>query len=183
MADIAGMETVAFDVLDGDYQDGGKNFVSLPPEGKYIGQAPVITDESFGLTRENYLKLTIDPITIVGDSNGGGTGKDYKVRFTRLSAKKYSNRNGSQVMDYLRACGFDVKPNSPDELKQYLKMTSGKTFQFALQWEGYDKNDPERDLRGADKFGGNTWVASEIDPEQKVYANGKVRFFISAVGK
>jgi len=179
VADIAGMETVIFDPIDmASYEDGGKSFVSLPPEGKYMGQAPVITDESFGLTNAGHRKVTLDPITIVSDE-----GKGYQIRFTRLSAKKYSNRNGSQVLDFLRACGINAPINSDEEMKAYLKMCSGRTFQFALQWEGYDKNDPNRDLRGADKFGGQTFVMSDVDPEQKIYANGKVRFFISAVGK
>lgn len=180
MADVAQMDTILFDPIEGNYEEGGKAFVALPPEGKYFGVAPLITDENFGVTKAGYLSVSLDPITI---TNPGQAGDGYKIRFTKLSAKKFSNRNGSQIMDYLRACGLDVKPNSTEELKNYIKMTSGKTFQFALIWEGYDKNDPDREIRGADAFGGQTWVESAVDPEVRVWANGKVRFFISAVGK
>jgi hypothetical protein len=180
MADVAGFDAILFDPIEGDYQEGGKAFVELPPEGKYMGQAPVFTDESFTNTREGYLKVIVDPITV---QNPGGPGDGYKIRFSSLSAKKYSNRNASQVMDFLRACGLNVKPNSTEEVKQYIKACSGRTFQFALAWEGYDKNDPDRQIRGQEAFGGQRYVTSNVDETVKIWANGKVKFYISAVGK
>ena len=178
-ADVAQTNLSAFDPIDFDkYQDGGKNFAP-PPEGRYIGKAPMITDECFGATAEGYLKLNIDPVEIVSP----GTGNGYKVRFTRLSAKKYSNRNGSQVLDYLRACGIGARPSSNDELKAALKMTSGRTFNFALVWEAYNK-DTQETTSGQDNFellpdgSRQTFVK---DGDKKWYANGKIRYFVSAV--
>lgn len=180
---IAGIDLAAWDPIEGEVEDGGKNFVSLPPEGKYFGTAPIITDEAFGRTQQNYPNVNIDPITILGPDGKEG----YKVRFTRLSSKKYSNRNSSQVIDYLRACGISQVPTSEDSMKQLVKATSGKTFQFVLQWEAYDKATQES-IKGEESFPivdgqRQTWVPSSVDPDVKVYANGRVKFFISAVGK
>lgn len=184
MADVAQMNTVAFDPIDMDsYEEGGKSFVALPPEGKYWGQAPIFTDESFQLTKENYRKVIIDPITIVNSDVGNG----YQIRFSSLSAKKYSNRNGSQVLDFLRACGISAPITSDAELQAYVKACSGKSFQFALVWEGYDKLDKDREIRGQEAFVVDgvqqNFIYSDVDPTQKVWANGKVKFYISAVGK
>lgn len=119
-------------------------------------------------------------------SNPNGAGDGYAVRFTRLSGKKYSNKNTSQIIEFLRACGVTYVPKDADEAKQYIKSCSGKSFQFALQWEAYDK-DAQKATKGMENFPTledgtrQTWVPAEFDSTQKVWANGKVRFFISAV--
>lgn len=186
MADAAMMNMVDFDPIEGDYEDGGGSGKSYapPPEGRYFGQAPIITDANFGTTREGKLKVTLDPITVV---NPGGEGDGYEVRFTQLSAKPYAvtYRKGSQAIDFIRACGINANPQSLDELKNYLKMCSGKTFQFALQWEAYNK-DTQTSTKGMDNFplleDGKRQTFILDGDKKKVYANGKVRYTISAVG-
>lgn len=184
-ADIAQTNLKAFDPIDfgTGYQDGGKP--QLPAEGRYFGQAPQITDASFSSTQEGYLKVTLDPITLVNNPASNG----YQVRFTNLSAKKYSNREASQVGDFLRACGLPVQPKSNDELKQALKMASGKVFQFGLQWEVYNKATKEswkgtetlEALDGWNKTG--KFLPDPFDETKKLYANGKIRYFVSAISK
>lgn len=184
MADVAGFDVVQFDYIPEEevFVGGSGKSYAPPPDGKYWGQVPMITDEAFGTTREGYLSVTIDPITLVGNSVGDG----YDVRFTRLSGKKYSNKNTSQVIEFLRACGISQTPKDAEEAKQMLKMCSGKTFQFALIWEAYDK-DAQKSIKGMENFPTledgtrQSWVPAEFDANTKVYANGKVRFFISAV--
>lgn len=184
-ADIAGMDLKELDVLDYDnYESGGKSFIALPPEGRYWGQAPEITDESFGVTKEGRLKVSVDPIVIVNS----GTGDGYAIRFTSLSSKKYANRNASQMLDFVRACGLDIRPNTNDELKAALKMCSGRTFQFALVWEAYNK-DTQVETSGQENFPTNpdgtrqTYLDETTSDGKKVYANGKVKYFIDAVAK
>jgi hypothetical protein len=184
-ADVAGMELFDFIPEDEVYTGPTGKSYAPPPEGKYWGTLPIITDEAFGKTQANFLKVTIDPITIV---NPNGPGDGYTVRFTHLSAKKYSNRNTSQVIDFLRACGIGFVPKDAEEAKEVIKALSGKSVQFALQWEAWDK-DADVTVTGEDKFPLNddgtrqSWIPSQVDETKKVYANGKVRYFISAVAK
>jgi hypothetical protein len=183
MADVAQVDLQPFVPPDYDNYDDGAPTSSYapPPEGKYVGKVPLITDEAFGATNENYLKVTIDPIELIGS--------DYKVRFTSLSAKKYKNREASQITDFLRACGIAARPKSNEELKQAIKMASGRTFSFVLQWEAFNKNTQTR-TQGYDNFPTDpnnpakrlSYVLDDIDPSKKWYANGRVRYFVSAVG-
>lgn len=186
MADIAGLNMVEFDVIEGDYQDGGSfvsNYPTLPPENKYFGRVGMITDENFGVTQANYRK--VEKIEIEVFESGE---PPYVSRYNNLSAKKYSNRNGSQVIDFLRACGISQIPTSDEELIALVKSCSGRTCQFGLVWEAYDK-DTETTTRGMDNFPPDPqnpsqrlrYVYSEADPTKKVYANGKVKYWVSAV--
>ncbi len=185
LADVSGLD-IKVDYIPEDEVEAGGTGKSYgpPPDGKYFGQAPIITDESFGVTAAGYLSATLDPITII--AQGGQPGDGYQVRFTRLSSKQYSNKKTSQVIEFLRACGVSATPKTADEAKLMLKACSGKTFQFALQWEAYDK-DAQKSVKGMDNFPigedgkPQPWVAAEYDATQRVWANGKVRFYISAV--
>lgn len=180
-ADVAALN---FDVVDFDkYQDGQPSYAP-PDEGKYFGKAPVIDDTAFGQTKENYLKVTIDPITIC---NNTAPAEGYKVRFTNLSAKKYKNREGSQVLDYLRACGIAARPTTVEELKSLIKSTSGRVFQFTLVWEAYDKETQE-ETSGQENFPVDPANPTKHLPyitkgDRRVWANGRMRYTISAVGR
>lgn len=193
MADVAQVSLIEPEQIDFDkYQDGGGGNYTPPAEGKYVGKAPVIKDDGtlnlsdtndFTVTQEGYLSVRLDPIELLDSS-----AKGYKVRFTKLSAKKYKNREGSQMLDFLRSCGIAARPKSNAELRAALKMASGRTFTFGLQWEAYNKDTKER-TRGWDNFPPNPqnpaeklpYLVDEFDPTKKWYANGQVRYFVSAV--
>ncbi len=162
-----------------------------PVEGRYTGRIGAILDDgsdtisstnSFGRTAEGYLKVELPEIEILDQAANG-----YKVKYTRLSSKKYSNRNGSQVMDFLRACGMDVRPKTEAELRAALKLTAGRPFQFQLVWEAYNK-DTQETISGAANFpkdGNNQpqpFIRDEYDTSKRWFANGKVRYFVSAFG-
>ena len=185
LADVAQLNLVEPELIDFDkYQDGGNTSYAPPPEGRYFGKAPIITDESFGATKEGLLKLSLDPIEIVNDAKHSG----YKVRFTSLSVKKYKNREGNQMMDFLRACGLNLRPKNNQEYIAALKQASGRTFQFALIWEAYNKDTEER-TSGYDNFPPDPqnpdqklpYIVDQYDPTKRWWANGKVRYFVSAV--
>lgn len=199
MADVAQTDLAKFDVIDFDhYQDGGAGKSYAPPvEGKYTGKAPTIKDDGtdilsdtndFRRSAEGYLQLRLDPITIVGSGPENG----YTIRFSSFSSKKYQKREGSQVFDFLRACGIAARPKSEAELRQAIRMASGRTFQFALVWEAYIKSADET-LSGMDNFplldpenpskGHQPWVKDEFEEGKRWFANGKVRYFISALSK
>jgi hypothetical protein len=185
-ADVSQLNLREPDLINFDkYQDGGNSFTP-PPEGKYFGQVSPITDEAFGATGEGYLKLTVPEITIVNAQTGNG----YKVKYTQLSSKKYAKREGSQFLDFLRAAGIAARPTSNEELKSAAKMASGRVVQFQLIWEAYDKN-TKQSTSGYENFPVDpadaskrlTYVLDTIDENKKWYANGKVRYFISAINK
>lgn len=182
-ADVSQTNLREPDAIDYDnYDESGVNKYAPPPEGRYLGRVPVITDESFAATGEGYLKVNVDPIEIVGE----GPGRGYKVRFTSFSAKKYQKRNGSQIVDFLHACGLNLRPKTNAELKQALKMASGRTFQFQLIWEAYNKTTKES-TKGVENFPtddqGNPqpFVQDGFDAEKRWFANGRVRYTVSAV--
>lgn len=183
MADVAGLQ---FDAVDFDkYQDGGGATSYAPPdEGKYFGKLPIIDDTSFDKTQEDYLKLKVDPIEIVNAQNGAN---GYKVRFSHFSAKKYKNREGSQVLDLMRACGVAARPQNVEELKAICKSLSGRTFQFTLQWEAYNKETQET-TQGQENFPVDPTNPGKRlpyiqDGDKRVWANGRLRYTISALGK
>lgn len=193
-ADVSQTSLHPFDILDFDnYQDGGGTGKSFAPpvEGRYVGRVPAIKDDGtdvvsetndFGRTQEGYLKLRLDNIELVG--------VDYTVRYTNLSSKKYKARTGSQIFDFLRACGIAARPQNEAELRTAIKMASGRTFNFALVWEAYNKETQET-TAGMENFPVDPldptkrvpWIKDEYDAQKRIFANGKVRYFVSALAK
>lgn len=193
-ADVAQTNLAAFDIIDFDnYQDGGAGKSFAPPvEGQYVGKVPQIKDDGtdvlsatndFGRTQEGYLKFRLDPVELVG--------VDYTIRYQNaFSSKKYAKREGSQVFDFLRACGVAARPKNETELRQALKMTSGRTFKFALIWEAYNKTTQETTsgmsnfpVDANDPTKRTPWIKDEFEDGKRWFANGKIRYFISALTK
>lgn len=188
MADIAAMDLVEADPINyEEYQEQtGFQSYAPPPEGKYTAKAPIFTEEAFGATKEGYLKVTVDPIEIIGPTNAG-----YKIRYQMpLSAKKYSNREGNSIIDFLRAVGLAIRPKTNAEYVSAVKMASGRPFQFGLVWEAYNK-DTQETTKGESNFPPDPqdpskrqpFIQDEYDSKKKIYANGKVKYYISAVAK
>jgi hypothetical protein len=194
-ADVSQTSLHPFDVVDFDnYSDGGGTGKSYAPpvEGQYVGKVPQIKDDGtdtlsatndFGRTQEGYLKFRLDPVELVGT--------DYTIRYQQpFSSKKYAKREGSQVFDFLRACGIAARPKNETELRQALKMASGRTFKFALIWEAYNKSTQES-TSGMNNFPVDpndptkrqSFIKDEFDPQVRYFANGKIRYFISAITK
>lgn len=192
MADVAQTNLVAFDPIDFDqYEDGGGKDFSTPPEGRYVGRAPIIKDDgtdvisdtnSFGRTAEGYLKLNLDGVTLVDGPKPG-----YAIRYQTISSKKYKARNGSQVLDFLRACGIAARPQSDAELRAACKMASNRTFSFQLVWEGFNKSTEENfgiaecDTDPNDPTKKLSYMTDPYDPTKRWFANGRIRYFISAI--
>lgn len=194
MADISGLGLKEVDPIDYENEavsSGGQSFAP-PPEGKYTGRV-VISDDIFGATTEGYLKASFKEIEIIGTENGKGVG--YKIRYQMpLSVKKYKGREGNSFLDFLRAVGFAGRPKSNEEYVAALKSASGKPFQFALYWEAWDK-DTQETTKGQENFPPDPQNPNQRlhfiegpdpnDPDKKkrVYANGKVKYYISAIKK
>ncbi len=197
MADVAQTNLASFDIIDFDnYQDGGGSGKSYAPpvEGQYMGKVPAIKDDGtdvlsatndFGRTQEGYLKFRLDPVELVG--------VEYTIKYQQpFSSKKYKNREGSQVFDFLRACGIAARPKNEQELRQAIKMASGRTFKFSLVWEAYNKSSQEsvsgqanfpEITDAAGKVTNQPWIRDEFDSNIRYFANGKIRYFVSAITK
>lgn len=200
MADVAGFDSKPFDIIDfGAYQDGGgsgKDFTP-PAEGKYMGRLPLIKDDGsetpsennhFGRTAEGYLRLDFGqtPIVVVDGPKPG-----YEIKYCSFSSKKYKGRMGSQTIDLLRACGIAAQPTSEAELRQALKMLSGRTFQFALVWEARNKDNREEDVKGMENFPVDPsdpsgvkrlpYVKDKYDDTKRWWANARIRYTVSAI--
>lgn len=194
-ADVAMMDLRPFDVIDFEnYTEGGGSGKSFgpPPEGRYTGRVAQILDDgtdvisstnNFGRTQEGYLKVDLPLIEVLDQSANG-----YTIKYSRLSSKKYTARNGSQVLDFLRACGIDARPKNEAELRAAVKSAAGRPFQFQLVWEAYNKNS-ETTLSGEENFPlksdgtRQSWIKDEFDDQKRWFANGKVRYYVSAIAR
>ncbi len=193
MVDIAALGLVEVEPVDYEqYQEttgGGGQSYAPPPEGKYTGRV-TITDEDFGATKEGFLKVSFKEIEIIGSENGQGVG--YKIKYQMpLSAKKYSNREGNSIIDFIRACGLPLRPKSNEEYIAAVKMASGKPFKFQLMWEAYSTNMDPNTIKGETNFPFDPqdpekrqpWVQDPTDEKKRIFANGKVKYYISAIQK
>lgn len=192
MADIAGMDLKPLDPIDFDnYSDGGgKGNYTPPDEGRYIGKIGQITGQpgvnggSFGVTKNGDRKYILGDVEIINAPED----KNRVIRFTEVSSKKYSNREGSVAIDFLRAAGIDAQPKTVAELDNYFLMASGRTFQFQLQWVAKNK-DTKEETKGMESFPEDPnnpgkkapFIVDGFDASKKWWANAKVQYFVSAV--
>ena len=188
-ADVAQTNLVELDPLNWDeYKDSsdlGSKYAP-PSEGKYFATAPIITDSNFTATREGYLKCNLEPFKVL---NPGKEGDGYEVKYQSLSAKKYKNREGSQMADFLRACGVAARPATNDQMRTALKMCSGRRFQFGLVWEAYNKITQES-TSGMENFPIDpqdptkhlSYINDPYEQGKRWFANGRVKYFVSAIG-
>jgi hypothetical protein len=146
-ADISQLNLKEPDPVDwADYAPASSGPQAPPPAGTYTVVAP--DKFSYGANAEGRLVVTVDPLKIVGPTN-----VDKVVRFTRVSSKKYSNRNASPVGDYLRAHGIQLQGNpSNQDIADAVEQTAGRPFTIDLDWEGYDKEAGETVYRTMDEF-------------------------------
>lgn len=157
---------------------------------------------------DGYLQFVIDPVKIV---LGDGAGQ--QVRFTYASTRPKMRKdrksgelvpikgNPTKLGDYLRACGSPAKPQTNDQYRAAVKVSTGKKFPFKADWYARNKDtgefvsgyvnfpeDPERPgqkraiLRAGDvvterdaqgNITGTRTIKSEI-----LFANLRLRYFV-----
>ena len=127
------------------YETGGE-FQPPPPEGQYIIQTTKLKGAQH---KEGFLAVDFEGV-IAKDANKTGGG--YRVFQSTVSIKKYKNRNGSPVDDYLHAHGITfTSPPSIQDYTQALNATEGRYAPANLSWEGYCK-DCDETIKGEDSF-------------------------------
>lgn len=175
-ADISQLNLTEADPVNFDTYEAPSSGPKAPPAaGTYQGTAP--DKFEFEAGKEGQLIVKMDPITIVGPTSSGA-----QVRFTRVSAKKYSNRNASPLGDYLKAQGISLSGNpSPQDLADAVEQTAGRPFTFDLDWEGYDKEAGETVYRSMDEFpddgkGGKAFIV-KTQSGSTIRANARIKRF------
>lgn len=176
--DVSQLNLQAPDPIEWDqYQEAGSP--QAPPiAGTYTGAVEKI---DITATKEGKLMFVLDPVTIVGPTASGE-----QVRFTKVSTKKYKNRNASPAGDYLRAHGIVLTHNpSNEEYVTLFESTVGKPFNFDLDWEAYDKED-QTSFEGMETFpvnpdGTRNFFITNPSTGNRVRARARVRRFKSAV--
>lgn len=107
---------------------------TLPPAGVYRVRAPEFRVEMFATSQAGFLVARVDPIIV------GGTPYDgHEIRFTRVSAKTYTDaRTGavtSQMAEYLRAFGIKaVLTGDPQQAADLVASTAGQEAEAYLNW-------------------------------------------------
>jgi hypothetical protein len=179
------------------YDEGGGKFKPLAPEGIYT--VVEVAQPTIG-SRDGYLSFTLANLKIVDE----GPGKDQEIRFADISTKKWPNRNGSSMGDYLRAHGVVLqgKPTN-DDYKAAVGAVNGRPFKVSVVWNGrcpvcatyFRKADsyPTKDDGTKQSFmdcpngcKDPSGVLNEATGEvraSRVFANLKVGWFVSAVSK
>ena len=176
----------------GQYDLGGSGAKPLPPEGTYLFKSKAFNNaEDLTAGKERQLIIRIDPTIVTGPHAG------YEMKYTRVSTKKYSNREASQAGDYLKAAGYRGTPQSPQDYANAAEACAGTTFEAEVQWRAWDKEASREACKGMDNFPmvpidpanpsagqrRQSWVPAEGTgpgqplPLRKVYANLEIARF------
>jgi hypothetical protein len=169
------------------YEAAGE-FQPPPPEGQYILQTTAVKAAKTP-NKEGFLAVDIEA-SVAPDVNKAGVG--YRIFQSSASVKKYKNRNGSPVDDYLRSHGITLTfpagtttPVMNAETAQALSATEGRFAPVNLSWEGYCK-DCDEAIKGEDSFpknqdGSRSYRKPCAHCKKDVLARARVSRWVSTV--
>lgn len=110
---------------------------TAPPilKGEYVFKVPEVGDDFHAATtKDGFFCYELNPTVVAGP-----TGLGRKLLFVRRSVKKYSNRQGSQAGDLIKACEVDYTPRTNQEWAQAGPMLAGREFGAVVDLRVYDK--------------------------------------------
>lgn len=185
MADVNTMTLREPDPIAAEaYVDGGQTtFKPIPPKGLYT---LISKGVEWGATNEGYLQAVLTHVVQAPGQPYDG----HEVRFHRVNTKKWPNREGSSILDYLRAHGVTEIPVGAGANERYRALVTallGRPFQAGLDWEAFLSGVVE--VKGMENFpntpdgGKQDWVANPAEPGKKVYARARIVYTVSQVGK
>lgn len=141
-ADISALGNLApAEPLDTSTYTDERPAFRLPPAGKYTLRAPEsFPAEAFAATKSDQpmLLARVDPTIVGGEFDG------FQLRFIKVSAKPYDNKNRktgevlgriSQAALYLKKFGITNVSENPQEIANAIASTAGKTYEAYLDWE------------------------------------------------
>lgn len=175
MADVN--QAKAPDAIDWSNYSDGKTIIPAPLAGEVGLQT---TKVDWGTTRDGYLQAVLSVKVIAPGKDGDG----HEAGFIRVSTKKWPNRNGSPMGDYLRAHGVAAAPTTNEEYTSLVNATIGRAADAAVDRRGWDKvtSTPYEDAAFIVDGKPVNFLQLE-NPERRVFANLNVRFFKSAIKK
>lgn len=165
------------------YEDGGAG-KPLPPAGEYeleVVEVKTTDDKGQHLrARSGYLQPIVDVKVIAPGAPHDG----YLSRFNRFNTKKWSNRMGNPLADYLRGFGMTGPFNTDQDYIAGATATKGRRFRATLDWEAYDSA-TGLDVKGMDNFPliNDVRQTKIIKDGQTHFANVRIKFVRSAVKK
>lgn len=162
------------------YVDGGGKVIPIPPKGVYT----LVTDPQieWGATSDGYLQATLTHKV----QDPGKPWDQHAVRYHRISTKKWPNREGSSMADYIRAHGVPTLPTSNAQYQATVQALAGRPFEAGIDWEIYNSA-LNLNLKGMDAFPTlpsgekQDWVSNPVEAGKKVYARARVTYTISKV--
>jgi hypothetical protein len=176
------------DPIDWDHYDTGERKpIVVPVKGFY--QFQVAEMPEVGATREGYLMIKLPLLRLIklGTPEDGA-----EIRFTNVSAKKWANREGSPLGDFLKAFGISGQRTNAEYVAA-AQATINRVCEAGLDWRGYCKQCGTEVAKGMDKFPldangvRQTWMdcpsgcQDQTDPNaprpKRVWANPVVTFF------
>lgn len=176
MADVN--QAKAPDAIDWSNYDSGGKTITPPPLAGDVGLQT--TKVEWGTTKDGYLQAMLSVKVIAPGKEGDG----HEANFIRLSTKKWANRNGNPMADYLRAHGIEAAPQTNEDYQQLVNATVGRMAEAAVDRRGYDKQTQQAYEDAAFVVDGKPVTFLQMqNPERRVFANLNVRWFKSAIKK
>lgn len=134
MADISQLSgLMSTEPLDLPMYSSAKPSKPFPKAGRYQARTPEsFPAESFTESKAHFMVVDVSPTIVGGDFD------NYRIPYTRVSAKTWKNRDGiteSQLGRYLKACGFnDVIEGEPQKQADAAEQTANKLVTIDVDW-------------------------------------------------
>lgn len=134
MADISALGTLKSTApLDLPIYQSARPSKPFPKAGRYTARTPEnFPPESFGESKAGFLTADVSPTIVGGEYDG------YKIPYTRVSAKTWTNRDGvdeSQLGRYLKAAGVnEVVSGEPQDQADAVATTANQLITIDVDW-------------------------------------------------
>ena len=176
-------DPIDLETYDSGAKKGSGKQVFLPEKGRYQFEVVGVDCTETTRTQEGYLKAVLTLKTI----NPGQPSDGHEIRYVNVSTKRYSNRNGSGMMDFLRAVGYTGLPSTDAEYVALANAAMGRTIEAGVNWEAQDPDTREalaKDMNDFPVIDGKRqqYLTRKDDPENKrVWARARVTYYVSKV--
>jgi hypothetical protein len=164
----------------GEYVDGGGKIAPPPPKGTHN---LVATAAEWGADKEGYLQATLTAKVVAPGLPHDG----HEIRYWRISTKRWPNRAGSSMGDFVRAHGVPTLPTDNAGYKAIVESLLNRPFEGGIDWEiyngGENKNVTVKGMESFPDLPGGGKQDYVVDPAngKKVYARARVTFTVSKV--
>lgn len=139
MADISSLTSLkTTEPLDLPLYKTARQAKPFPPADTYTARTPEsFPAESFGESAAGFLTVDVSPTIVGGEFDG------YRIAFTKVSAKTWTNRDGqaeSQLGRYLKACGInETISGEPQDQASACDLTANQLVEIEVDWVARQK--------------------------------------------